>query len=56
MAAGWSKAHELVWLYAGSHNFSGAAWGKLEPKLGGGWQVITLSYELGVLSRGGDRY
>ena len=49
VAAGWSQAHELVWLYAGSHNFSGAAWGKLEPKLGGGWEVITLSYELGVL-------
>ena len=30
VAAGWTAAHELVWLYAGSHNLSGAAWGKVD--------------------------
>ena len=30
VVAGWTADHRLVWLYSGSHNLSGAAWGKLD--------------------------
>ncbi|KAL6063243.1 Tyrosyl-DNA phosphodiesterase 1 [Balamuthia mandrillaris] len=34
------------WLYLGSHNFSGAAWGRLQK---GGSQLHILNYEIGIL-------
>ena len=49
IAAGWSESHELVWMYAGSHNCSGAAWGKPERTIHDTWEQVIMSYELGVL-------
>lgn len=37
---------KLAWVFLGSHNLSGAAWGKFEH---GNSQLNLLSYELGVL-------
>ena len=67
MAAGivrWGRGDEppvVAWLYAGSHNLSGAAWGKLELRTGVGVddseseededdvEFVCMSYEVGVL-------
>ena len=38
--------HDLAWVIVGSHNLSGAAWGRLEKNE---TQIAILSYELGVL-------
>lgn len=38
--------HDLAWVIVGSHNLSGAAWGRLEKSE---TQIAILSYELGVL-------
>jgi len=49
VAAGLSASGELVWLYQGSHNCSGAAWGKRQMDAHGTWESLFMSYELGVL-------
>jgi len=45
VAAGFDDEHDLVWLYTGSHNCSGAAWGKTESG-----DFVVMAYELGVLT------
>ena len=40
------ESNDLAWVIVGSHNLSGAAWGRLEKN---GSQIAILSYELGVL-------
>ena len=37
-----------AWLLAGSHNLSGAAWGKVE-EVDGETELVVMSYELSVL-------
>ena len=51
MIAGLTAADDLVWKYSGSHNFSGAAWGKFERSTdaAAGSDFVVMSYELGVL-------
>ncbi|KAL1511549.1 hypothetical protein AB1Y20_006343 [Prymnesium parvum] len=53
---GGERRHPLcAWVYAGSHNLSGAAWGKLEvteDEKGEGadkFELVCMSYEVGVL-------
>jgi hypothetical protein len=50
-AAGPPPPPRCAWVYAGSHNLSGAAWGKVEDAddEADGRELVCMSYELGVL-------